>query len=249
MLYEIGNEGDLTSVRWQYHFIRFIQQYEGSKPRQHPVGMTAVFNIISGTWATENRVLFESPADWISPGLSSYKDNPPAADGTKIIIADVDHIWPAAPHRSWVWKCFLRGIHPILMDWYSYGEPKWTSNAEQEAMRKYMGYTLTYANKMNLAAMTPRNELSSTGYCLAHPGREYLVYQPKAGETFSVELPAGTYNYEWFNPAEGKDAGSGNVQTTGDGQQFKTSFPPCQRRCGRHVAAGEGEAVLYLKRQ
>jgi hypothetical protein len=50
-----------------------------------------------------------------------------------------------------------------------------------------------------------------------------------------VELPAGTYNYEWFNPAEGKDAGSGNVQTTGDGQQFKTSF--------------EGEAVLYLKRQ
>jgi len=52
---------------------------------------------------------------------------------------------------------------------YGYGDPKWTSSAEQEAMRKQMGYTLTYANKMNLAAMTPRNELASTKYCLANP--------------------------------------------------------------------------------
>jgi hypothetical protein len=101
VLYEIGNEGDLTSVRWQYHFIRFVQRYEAGKPKQHPVGMTAVFNILNGTWATDNRVLLQSPADWISPGLDPYKDNPPAADGAKVIIADVDHIWPAAPHRRW----------------------------------------------------------------------------------------------------------------------------------------------------
>jgi hypothetical protein len=235
VLYEIGNEGDLTSVRWQYYFIRFIKQYEAGKPRQHPVGMTAVFNILNGSWATDNRVLLESPADWISPGLDAYKDNPPASDGRKVIIADVDHIWPAAPHRGWIWECFFRGIQPILMDSYCYGEPTWTSNAEQEAIRKYMGYTLTYANRMDLAAMTPRGELATTQYCLANPGTEYLVYQPQAGEAFSLELKAGTYCYEWFDPAKGAVAETGRLETPDGGRQFKAPF--------------EGEAVLYLKVQ
>ncbi len=234
VLYEIGNEGDLTSVPWQYHFIRFIKQYEAGKPKKHPVGMTAVFNILNGTWATDNRVLFESPADWISPGLDPYKDNPPASDGMKVIIADVDHIWPTPPHHGWIWECLLRGIQPILMDWYCYGDPKWTSSAEQEAMRKNMGYALTYANKINLAAMILRNDLASTGFCLANPGTEYLVYQPKGGEGFSVEVQAGTYRYEWYNPVKGENAGSDHIQAVGRGLQFKAPF--------------EGDAVLYLQR-
>ena len=32
--------------------------------------------------------------------------------------------------------------------------------------------------RMDLAGMTPRGELTSTGYCLAKPGAEYLVYAP-----------------------------------------------------------------------
>jgi hypothetical protein len=43
---------------------------------------------------------------------------------------------------------------------------------------------------MNLAAMSPRQELCSTGYCLANPaanGAEYLVYLP-AGSTLSGTL-------------------------------------------------------------
>jgi hypothetical protein len=108
VLFEIGNEGDLTSVRWQYHFIRFIKDYEKGKQKQHPVGMTSVFNILDGSWATEDKALWDSSADWISPGASSYKEDPPAADGKKVVIADVDHIWPAAPHAGWVWRCFLR---------------------------------------------------------------------------------------------------------------------------------------------
>jgi hypothetical protein len=100
VLYEIGNEGDFTSVRFQYHFIRFIKAYEAKQPKQHPVGMTAVFNILQGNWTTDNRALFESPADWISPGLDPYKDNPPASDGGKVIIADVGHIWPNSPPRG-----------------------------------------------------------------------------------------------------------------------------------------------------
>ena len=235
VLYEIGNEGDLTSVPWQYHFIRLIQRYEASKPKQHPVGMTAVFNILNGTWATDNRVLLQSPAYWISPGLDPYKDNPPAADGTKIIIADVDHIWPTAPHRGWIWECLLRGIHPILMDWYNYGDPTWTSSAEQEAVRKYMGYAMTYAKKMELAAMTPQNELSGTGYCLANPGVEYLVYQPAPGVAFTVDLHADTYDYEWFDPGSGTVNAEGSFVAAGGTRSFTAPF--------------NGDAVLHIRKQ
>jgi len=235
VLYEIGNEGDVSSVPWQYHMIQLIKKYEATKPKQHPVGMTSVFSIVAGTWATDNKALWDSSADWISPGLDAYKDNPPAADGKKVIIADVDHIWPAKPHRAWIWKCFLRGIHPILMDYYTYGKPEWTSVAEQEAMRKGMGYTLTYANKIGLAAMTPRNELASTGYCLVNPGKEYLVYQPKGGAAFSVELKAGKYLTEWFDPAKGTTASAGHFESSGQAQHFKAPF--------------DGDAVLYLNAQ
>jgi hypothetical protein len=123
VLYEIGNEGDHSSVPWQYHFIRYIKKYEAGKPKQHPVGMTSVFDLVGGTWATRNEPLWKSPADWISPGLDPYKDNPPAADGSKVIIADVDHIWPSAPQRGWVWKCFVRGYQPILWTGIPVGNP------------------------------------------------------------------------------------------------------------------------------
>ena len=58
---------------------------------------------------------------------------------------------------------------------------------------------------MNLAAATPRGKLASSGYCLAEPGREYLVYLPSGG-TVSVDLSAaaGELAVEWFNPKTGK---------------------------------------------
>jgi len=102
-------------------------------------------------------------------------------------------------------------------------------------MRKNMGYALTYANKINPAAMTPRSDLSSTTYCLAKPGKEYLVYQPKKGEAFSVEVKAGTYCYEWFNPTEGALTDTGRLEAADGKQQFKAPF--------------EGDAVLYLDAQ
>ena len=103
------------------------------------------------------------------------------------------------------------------------------------AGRAAMGHTRRLAERVNLATLQPRNELASTTYCLANPGTEYLVYQPKAGEAFSVELPLGKYDYEWFSPAKGEVAGSGIAQAVGGARQFKAPF--------------EGDAVLYLKNQ
>ena len=57
---------------------------------------------------------------------------------------------------------------------------------------------------MNLAAMVPHDELASTAFCLADPGREYLVYLPDGGESV-VDLAgaSGTFRVEWMDPAEG----------------------------------------------
>jgi len=111
VLYEIGNEGDKSSVEWQYHFIRFIKKYQAGKPKQHPVGMTG-----SGF---DDETLFKSPADWISPCAGAYRDNPPGSDGSKVIIVDTDHL---AFLRGDPWKCFLRGLQFIHMDTYKHTE-------------------------------------------------------------------------------------------------------------------------------
>ena len=62
-----------------------------------------------------------------------------------------------------------------------------------------------YARRLDLARATPRNELSSTGYCLAEPGVTYLVFAPEGGE-FEVDLTAGDglFSVEWRDAATGE---------------------------------------------
>jgi hypothetical protein len=210
--------------------IEFIHEYEKKKPNQHPVGMT--FQWKGGT----NRDLFESPADWISPNREGgYRDNPPAADGRKVILNDTDHLWGIGGNQPWVWKSFLRGHNPIFMDPYdgvvlgNRFDPQW------DPIRKSLGYTLRLANQMNLATMTPRNSLATSGYCLANArkGGEYLVYLPEGGEvTVDLSATPGKLAVEWFNPAKGA-AKAGGKTDGGARAKFK--------------APSAGEAVLRLK--
>jgi Family of unknown function (DUF6298) len=231
VLYEISNENHPPSTEWQYQMIQFVHDYEKTKPKQHPVGMT--FQYEGGT----NAALFASPADWISPNPQAddehnYRDNPPRSDGSKVIISDTDHLWGIGGSVQWAWKSFMRGLNPIFMDPYKNEILDRGSDDQWEPVRRSLGDTRRFAQRINLAAMPPRGELASTQYCLANPGHEYLIYQPKAGETFSIDLKAGSYRYEWFNPSKGAEAESGELESSGDRQQFKASF--------------DGEAVLYL---
>jgi len=114
VLYEISNESPSNSQAWQYHMINYIKSYEATKPKQHPVGMTVEYP------GGNNAELFASPADWISPNDNGgYKDAPPAADGSKVVILDTDHLWGSTGgDRQWMWKSFTRGYNPIFMDCY-----------------------------------------------------------------------------------------------------------------------------------
>jgi hypothetical protein len=84
----------------------------------------------------------------------------------------------------------------------------------RERVRVALGQTKRYANRMNLAHAIPHNELSSTQYCLANPGTEYLVYIPPRVFSASVDLTAapGTYSVEWFNPSTDETLSGGTIE-------------------------------------
>jgi hypothetical protein len=183
--------------------------------QRHPIGMTMQFPVPEQTRV--NVPLFESRAEWISPGYddevfaagghpmapgspqSRWLEDPPAADGSKVVITDTDHYAPGRGDALWAWKSFLRGHHPILMDFGLIGGIN-RPGAAFEPARYAMGDTLRFANRMNLIAMEPWDELSSTRYALASPGQEYLVLQPSDQDgPFTVTLEPGNYLTEWFS--------------------------------------------------
>ena len=109
VLFEICNECNKNSTEWQYHVINFIKAYEATKSKQHPVGMTVTYP------GGANDLGFASPADWVSINQDGgYDNNPPPANGIKVIIADTDHIFGTGGDRKRVWKRFLRGLKSDL---------------------------------------------------------------------------------------------------------------------------------------
>jgi hypothetical protein len=198
VLYEISNESHSQSVDWQYHMIEFIKQYESRKPKQHPVGMTAIWR------GGHNADLFRSPADWISP--NGPISEPPIAAGSKVIIDDTDHLCGLCGNGVWVWKSFLRGRNPAFMDVfdgmftiepaYDVNDPRWLAG------RRNMGYTLTIASLIDMASMRPRPELASSGYCLGSSRSDQPAYLALATDgrlTLKLAGPDSTLIVEWLS--------------------------------------------------
>jgi len=253
VMYEISNEErhSTDNTVWQKYMIDYAHEYERSKPKQHPVGMTV-------QWPDgNNQVLYDSPADWISPNASEGHDvDPPVNTHGKVVISDTDHLFGTGGDDSWVWKTFMRGLNPIYMDPLHFMTQDLQDPAGADRARKALGYTRRLANRMNLADTSPRPDLSSTGYCLANPGREYLVYVPfgyqrvkpyakmlplwtvnwvisRLHHSVSVDLSEvrGTMTVEWFNPSTGEILTEGTI-SAGSSQDFTAPFP--------------GDALLYL---
>jgi len=252
VLWEPSEEAPDNSTWWQGHMIALIHNYEAGKAFQHPVGYASL-NVNGTTDGT----LYNSDADWVAP---LARISPPGSCGSgtpacKVNINDSDHsyfgMWndSGQVNRNYVWENFANGNQVMFMDPYLI---YWTSgnrnlcqspsngvctgpDARWNNMRDNLGYTLSYANKMDLAKMTPQGNLTSTGFCLADnvaTGAEYLVYAPSGG-TFTVNLSATTraLNVEWFNPA----TGATTVGTAITGGSTKSFTAPCS-----------GDAVLYI---
>jgi hypothetical protein len=95
------------STEWQYWVIDTVKRYEADRRyNPHPIGMTMQFPVAEQTQA--NEPLLRSGAEWISPGYddemftagrhpmapgsppSRWFADPPAADGSKVLITDTE---------------------------------------------------------------------------------------------------------------------------------------------------------------
>ena len=252
--------GDSTA--WQYWVIDTVKGHERERGYDpHLIGMTMQFPVASQTRV--NQPLYDSRAEWISPGYdddifadgghpmapgsppSHWLDDPPAADGRKVVVSDTDH-YASHADALWAWKSFVRGHHPILMDYGLIGgvdpaDPAAggpMSYAAFEPARWAMGDTRRFADRMGLIDMEPRDDLSSTGYALANPGREYLVLQADAADgSFTVLLEPGTYTAEWFGVKD-RTTVAGEAAAVEDSTATSFSRP----------AELTGPTVLYLLR-
>ena len=74
-----------------------------------------------------------------------------------------------------------------------------------------MGRTRAYADRTDLAQMAPHGELSSTGHCLANPGKEHLVYAPKGETTVDLSNAVGVFAVEWMDAVAGTMSEAGPV--------------------------------------
>ncbi len=214
VFYEIINEvaPSDASEEWHCHMVEYIEAYERTKPKRHPVGRS-----VYGQEEDVN-VLLGGPGDWIAPPQGPNKEfmyDPPVADGTKVILSDTDHLWGHGGDYVWAWKTFLRGMNPVFMDpWNPIpgrmkpGYPDLTLNRrnhpDYEPLRVNLGYILEYSRRIDLNRAVPLPELASSRYCLATPGEAYLVFLPEGG-TAEVDLSAAVegecFRVEWFDPA------------------------------------------------
>src|SRR5262249_30429809 len=151
-------------------------------------------------------------------------------------------IWNDSPqvNRNYFWINFTNGNQTLFMDPYVVYYPRERRNLcpnpvngigsgpdeRWKNVRDTMGFIRRYADRVNLAAMTPQVKLPWTGPALANAEStrpEILVYTPTGGE-FSVNL--ATYNgrlaVEWFNPA----TGATSVREEAAGGATRSFTPP-----------------------
>jgi hypothetical protein len=253
VLWVVSEEAPGNSLWWNNHQISHLRAYESGKAHQHPIGYAAPVSV-------RDSVIYNSDADWVAPSVivspaSSCGSGKPAC---KVNINDSDHsyfgIWNETPqqNRNYAWENFTTGNQVLFMDPYVVFLPRENRNlcvspthaicrapdTRWNNFRDNLGYILRYSRKLNLSHITPRDSLSSTGFCLAQTppaGAEYLIYAP-AGGSFTVNLSAmsraRTLAVEWFNPATGTVIAGEAVPSGSSAQLFTPPF--------------SGDAVLYL---
>ena len=201
VLWIVSQEAPADSKWWNSHLIALARSYEAGKPLQHPIGYGVPDD------SERCRPILNSDADWIAPAA---RISPTTTCGSghpscKVNINDSDHsyfgIWNDSPqiNRNYFWINFTQGNQTLFMDPYVVYYPRENRNlcpspvhgigsepdARWQNVRDTMGYIRDYADRLNLAAMTPQGKLSSTGHVLANTSATIL-------NSWSTLLPAAS---------------------------------------------------------
>jgi len=251
VLWIVSEEAAGNTMWWNSHLISLARSYEARKPLQHPIGYAVRID-------NDDPSVVNSDADWIAPGarIAPTTNCGSGHPACKVCINDSDHsywgMWndSARTNRSFFWTNFTHGNQTLFMDPYVLYYPRENRNLSPsprngispapdnrwENVRATMGYIRSYADRMNLAAMSPRFDLSSTSHVIANMNAadaEILAYSPYGGPIdLNLEGCNARFAVEWMNPSTG-------ARTSGDdvaGGARTVLAPPFA-----------GDAVLYLK--
>jgi hypothetical protein len=209
---------------------KFVKDYEKTKPKQHLVLISSGGRMPGGqgkhgAWKQMPKdELVQSGADCfaVAGGWDSgrYREkNPPVDHSGKPAFVDMDHVAPGSDDVGFVWSAFTRGYHFNLYDG-PFESPD-SEGPNWECARRNVGQTVEYAGRIDLVHMSPRDDLSSSTFCLAKPGCEYIVYQPGSSSfTVSALEPGEQYYNEWYDTQRNRVAETGQAKASGPVMQF-----------------------------
>jgi hypothetical protein len=84
-----------------------------------------------------------------------------------------------------------------------------------------------YARRLNLAKAVPASSLSSTGYCMAWAGNQYIVLRTATSGAFTLNLSGAAgkvLNVEWLNVNADTVSAAGTVTGGSSAQSFTAPF-------------------------
>lgn len=114
----------------------------------------------------------------------------------------------------------------------------WINGRGDDSMVMLKGYAhiVDFFSQTEWWRMTPNNDLvSGSNLCLAEPGKQYVIYLPGGGAP-TIQLEAGKYRAQWFNPMTGQFSDAGIAEAP----EWKSSPPP--------INPYAQDWVLWLKR-
>ncbi len=224
VLYEVANEpaptGDLSvSFAWQESIVSDIHSYEsGHAYSLHPVAVEL-----------NNSQLGSTSADFVAP--YEFQADPPVYSLGKPVVADTDHYFGFGGGTDWWWRAFMNGNNMISMDDMTgtglSGNLNLGGNAALPQNRQAVHDTRTLTTMVDMTAMVPHGELSSSGYELADTvGHKYMAYAGGAGSvTINLSSASGVpLKAFWLSTANGSLSSTTNLTGGSSSQSFTSPF-------------------------
>lgn len=228
VLYEVANESPGTLAWQNHIADVIHQYEQTQKPYMHPVGITSLgemtiahLSASQADWIGPYLGQFGDAAiDFANPPVASgTKPSIADTDHGQACTADAGAPWRlfTRGHNVQILLCneltLCRGgsntgaactADSACPGGACVGVPNGDA-ATALAIQRNLADTAMYANgtsahpaHLDLASVVPHGELSSTGFALANPGHQYLVYQP-TNASFTLTTVAGTYTREWWS--------------------------------------------------
>jgi hypothetical protein len=238
VIYEMVNQPKWPNPSPVFSFefssiMSYLKAYEATLPLQHPFHMsspsypmdlTYLNHMFMFDWYTADKVYSISPY-----GVVDYQDNPVASSNRVIIVNNQDS-FPGfrGGDAIWVWKQFLRGNSVTMLDSLTstnlpgrFETVDAATAALEDSARAGILSSRLAAELIDLRSVIPHGELSSTGYALAQPGHQYLVFAP-AGN-FTVDLSAAqntSLKVSWIDLFSGTLSSAGAIAGGSATQSF-----------------------------